>query len=469
MALNFIIKPFWIFGIDRTVQNTVPFEEYGMYFTLFNFSILFSIFLDLGLTNYNNRNVSQNHNLFYKYFTGLLSVKVLLSVLYFIITFFVGYWFGYASEHFYILLLLTINQCLISLILFLRSNVSGLQLYGIDSFLSVLDKFLMTIFCGILLWGNVLNSPFTIIHFLLSQTLAYIITALTVFFLLFFRLKKISFQFNSLFIWATIKQTFPYAFLTLVMAFYYRIDAVMLENLISDGVQQVAIYAQAYRLLDAASQIGVLFAGLLLPMFALMISNNQSILDLLRLSFSLLFIPSSVFAVFCLFYSDEIMSLLYNHTSNSSPQILTYLMFCFVAIAGTYIYGTLLTSKGKLFQLNVIAVVGLVLNVVLNLVLIPKFKAEGAAISGLITQWVIMLSQILVCSLIFEFKVNYAYFFKVVSILIVVFLISFFSKHQNLGLLNALLIVVSSSSVLMFITKIVKAKEILQLMKKNRV
>ena len=59
-AINLIVKPFWIFGIDRTVQNTLNSEVYGEYFVLFNVSLLFNILLDLGLTGYNTRSIAQN-------------------------------------------------------------------------------------------------------------------------------------------------------------------------------------------------------------------------------------------------------------------------------------------------------------------------------------------------------------------------------------------------------------------------
>ena len=60
LFLNFLIKPFWLFGIDRTVQNSVLAEDYGIYFTLFNFSMLFNILLDVGITNFNNKNIAQH-------------------------------------------------------------------------------------------------------------------------------------------------------------------------------------------------------------------------------------------------------------------------------------------------------------------------------------------------------------------------------------------------------------------------
>ena len=58
--LNLLIKPFWILGIDVGVQNQVGAESYGLYFAIFNFSYMFSILLDMGTTNFNNRNIAQN-------------------------------------------------------------------------------------------------------------------------------------------------------------------------------------------------------------------------------------------------------------------------------------------------------------------------------------------------------------------------------------------------------------------------
>lgn len=69
--INLLIKPVWILVIDRKVQNLLPNEEYGTYFSLTGYSLLFMILLDLGLTNYNNREVAINRG-FYKPISGQL-------------------------------------------------------------------------------------------------------------------------------------------------------------------------------------------------------------------------------------------------------------------------------------------------------------------------------------------------------------------------------------------------------------
>lgn len=477
MLLNFLIKPFWIFGIDRTVQNMVPSQDYGIYFALFNFSMLFSILLDLGLTNYNNKNIAQNNHILSKYFSGLLTFKFLLSVVYFIVTFLVGYIVGYDSDRFILLLFLALNQFLISMILFMRSNISGLQLFAIDSFLSVLDKVLMIVFCSILLWGNVITESFSIIHFVYAQTFAYIITATVVFSIIFFKTKVFSFQLNFPFLLVTLKQTLPYAFLVLTMTFYYRLDAIMLDLMLVDGEHQAAIYAQAYRLLDASSQIGVLFAGLLLPMFAMMIAKKEKerdkgqgakereLDDLVKLSFSLLFVPASILAIFCFFYGNDIIHLLYDNYSQSSSNVLKVLMFCFVAISGTYIYGTLLTSNGSLKQLNSIAVIGLFLNLVLNLFLIPIYKAEGSAIASLITQFIVLVVQILICNKIFNFSINYNYILKVTLFFSLISVLIFELKNYSISITLSFLTVIIISASTMFLLRIISLKDLVQLIK----
>lgn len=462
LFLNFLIKPFWLFGIDRTVQNIVSAEEYGAYFTLFNFSILFNIVLDVGITNFNNRNISQHKQLLSKYFSGIVVFKFLLAIIYLVITFVAGYVVGYDSDRFYMLLFLSFNQFLISFIQYLRSNIAGLQLFALNSFLSVLDKSIIIIFCAVLLWGNLFEAKFELLHFVYAQTIAYLLTSVIVFGIVLSKTREFKLKLNKAFSLMILKQTYPYAVLVLAMTFYYRIDAVMLDNMLDDGEVQAAIYAQGYRLMDAATQIGVLFATLLLPMFANMIKNNKKVVDLVKLSFSLIFVPSIILAVACFFFSEEITSALYKGSTDAS-QVLGVLMFCFVAIATTYIFGTLLTANGSLKTLNQLAIGGMILNVVLNLILIPTYKAEGSAVASLITQVIIVIIQIVIVKRVFSFSVNYK--FIVTLFLYVILLIGLVNGIQNyiIGFIIQFCLFVAISGVLGLIMRIVNLKKMAQI------
>ncbi|OFX50721.1 MAG: hypothetical protein A2046_13685 [Bacteroidetes bacterium GWA2_30_7] len=410
--LNLLVKPFWIFGIDRSVQNVVGAEQYGMYFALFNFSLLLNIILDLGITNYNNRNIAQHSQLFSKHLSNIVVLKFLLAVLYLIISVSAAIIIGYEWKQMKLLLFLVLNQFIISFTLYLRSNLSGLHLFKTDSLVSILDRILMIIICSILLWGHITDSPFSIAWFVYAQSAAYFITALVTFIIVWSKLDFLHLNFDLSFFIVFLRQSYPYALLILLMSFYNRIDTVMLERMLPDGKVQAGIYAQAFRILDAATMFAFLFSTLLLPMFAKMIKLKEKVGQLMQLSYVLLIVPAFILAIISYFYKDEIMELLYkNHVSNSSP-IFAVLMMGFVSISTTYIFGTLLTANGNLKALNIMALIGMVLNIVLNLILIPKFSALGSAYASLTTQTFTAVVQVIIAMNIFKFRFNYMLAFR---------------------------------------------------------
>ena len=95
LFLNLLVKPFWILGIDASVQNRVGAEEYGFYYPIFAFSILLNILLDFGITNYNNRNIAQHGHMLRRYFSGIFNVKLILGGLYLLVTLIGGWLIGF--------------------------------------------------------------------------------------------------------------------------------------------------------------------------------------------------------------------------------------------------------------------------------------------------------------------------------------------------------------------------------------
>lgn len=444
LLLNLLIKPFWIFGIDRTVQNVVGAQDFGFYFVVFNFSFLFNILLDFGITNFNNRNIAQNSQLLNKHFSGILIIKFLLAIVYFILTFSVGLLWGFRGNELWILALLALNQFFISLILYLRSNISALLLFKTDSLLSVLDRVLMIAICSVLLWGNITHQQFRIEWFVYTQTISYIITAFIAFIIV---MKKASFRklnWNSAFFMMILKQSLPFALLFLLMTFYNRFDTVMIKRMLSgnEGNIQAGIYAHAYRLLDASNNIAYLFSVLLLPLFARLIKKGPGLENLVRLSFSILFVGSVILATGSAFYRVELMDLMYENYVQESASVFAVLMGCFVAISTTYVFGTLLTANGSLKMLNLAAAMGMLLNIVMNLILIPAYGALGSAWASLITQVSMAIVQVILAQMIFKFRINPRYLTSLVVFVILVILFNLISTSLNMFWINSFLLMI---------------------------
>ncbi|MCF8348131.1 MAG: oligosaccharide flippase family protein [Bacteroidales bacterium] len=481
LVLNLMVKPLWIFGIDRQVQNLVGPEEYGFYFTIFNFSFLFYIFLDLGITNFNNRNIAQNNQLLSKHLAGIGTVKMLLGLLYGLIIFLVAWLNGYEGRAFYLLAWVGFNQFLLSFILYLRSNLNGLLLFKTDSFISVLDRLLMIFLLGYLLWTGWYDATFTIEWFVYGQTIAYAVTMLIALIAVLRKAGKLKFNWNLPFFILIIKKSLPFASLVLLMSFYNRVDPVIIQRLLPGalGYEQAGVYSQAYRLLDAGQNFAYLFAVLLLPLFSKMIVSGERVDQLVKLSFSILISGVLILAVSTSAYSRQIMDFLYYQMIgedilqydlriDQSATILSMLMFSFLAISSNYIFGTLLTANNSMKWLNLIALGGVLINLILNFTLIPVFMAVGSAYAGLAAQVFTAIAQFALAYRIFNFRVNFGLTIRFIVLILFLFGLSYFvTTSEALKWETGFIILFSGGLLAAFLLRLLNPFEWIKLLKNN--
>ncbi len=383
LFLNFLIKPFWIFGIDRSTLKVVGAEGYGMFYALFNLSFLFNIMLDLGITNFNNRYIAQNDQLAGKNLLGVAYLKFGGAILYALLTFSTAVLIGYEGDQMILLAWLCLNMFILSGILFLPFNISGLQLFKTDSIISVLDRSLLILLCGYLLWAEHSHGSFQIEWLVYAQTVAYGFTFLVCIIVVLAKSNYISTRIQYPVLLSIIKQSFPFALIIFFMTIYYKMDAVMLDRMLEDGSYQAGIYAQGYRILDAFNMVGYLFVSLLFTMFSNMLLKGEDYHPTLKLSSRFLIAFAVIISSVSLVYAPQIMDLLYTETHENSSLVFASLMLCFISISLNNIYGTLLMANGNLISYNKIALAGILLNFVLNLSLIPVLSSFGSALASL--------------------------------------------------------------------------------------
>ena len=393
--LNLLVKPFWMLGVDVGVQNSVGAADYGIYFSILNFTLLFNMVLDMGTTNFNNRNIARNNQLLDKHLSSYIILRLLLGLAYFAVIFAVALLIGYRGIQLRLLFWIGLNQFLNAFLLYVRSNVSALLMFKTDSILSVTDKLLMILFCGLLLWGNLTDEPFRIEWFVWCQTVAYLITIAVALFIVLRKANLHRLTWNWPFFVVIIKKSLPYALVTFLMACYYRIDSVMLERMLpeGDGAVQSGIYASAFRLMDTLAMIAYLFSVILLPLFSKMLKQREDVVPVVRTSFSLLTLFSVSAVVILYVYREPVIQMFYPDIAESSVAVFRLIIFGLIPIAMTYLFGTLLTANGSMKVLNLIAVVGIVINVTVNLLLIPRMQACGSAVASFCTQFVVSALQ----------------------------------------------------------------------------
>ena len=249
---------------------------------------------------------------------------------------------------------------------------------------------------SLMLWGPWKNL-LTIQSFVYAQTFTLFFTAIIVWMILKSNINgKIFFKWNPSILISVFRQSWPYALAVFLMTAYTRLDAVMIERMLSgkEGEFQSGVYAYAYRLIDAFNMIGFLFASLLLPMYARLLKNNDALTDLLRTAYQWMFFMTIVLSFGVLFFGDELTYWILKEASPYAISVFKILVWSSISSGVIYVFGTLLTSSGNLKKMNQVFAIGLLLNLIGNLIMIPRYGAWGAAISTLITQSFVALVEL---------------------------------------------------------------------------
>lgn len=394
LFLNFLIKPFSVLVIDAGVQRALGNVVYGKYFTLLSLTVIFNVFLDLGINNYTVRNIAQDESRIAHHLNNIIGLRLLLFLVYILLILSFAYGFNLVDHYDYILFYLILNQFLIQSIALLRSVISGQHRFYLDATLSVLDRALLILIVG---WAFLFQSNWvTIEYFVLVQTFSYVVTLLISILTIKSALGRLVVKIKWGYINQILKQSLPYALLILLMLIYNRSDVILIRMLYKEGDMEAGIYAQSFRLYDALYMVGMIFTGVLFPMFSRMLHNKDTQIGEL-ITISQQWLIGGVLAI--VFVVNEnathILSVLYgNHASPQSSFILIGLMIAFLAMSFNFIYGTLLTANGSLSFLSKVSAYAVLISLLINFIVIPQHGAKGAVVTAVLVQ--IFVSSILV-------------------------------------------------------------------------
>lgn len=390
LLINVMIKPVYLFGIDRNVQLIVG-ERYGLYYTFFSLAFILNILSDLGIQGFNLRFASQNPHLIQKNVQKFLGLKLWLGIMFFAVYFSIGSFSNYPQEEFLLFLLVGLMLWLNALLLFLRSNIASKGLYMLDSTLSALDKFIMIVVCGVFVVQDELRAQLTIELFALFQVMAYLVPIALATMVLMRQHVPLKPKANRLFSIAILRKSFPYALVILLMSVYARIDSVMLAWI--DPSKEIAVneYAKSFRILEALNMFGFLLSGLLLPMFSKIFKKDQIPNELFYTAQGLSIAIAIPLGLSSIYYSQNIMQLLY--FDDATAEILKWHLMAFIINTISYVFGTLITAQGSIHKLNLLFLSGCVLNVGLNIWIIPNYGPVGTAWTTFLTQLFILAGQ----------------------------------------------------------------------------
>ena len=177
---------------------------------------------------------------------------------------------------------------------------------------------------------------------------------------------------------------------------YFNIDSVMLSLMI--GNEAVGFYNAAYRLIFILLFIPTV---LIISIFPLMSKHFESAKNILKMEyekiFRYLFILALPIFIFGVLFADKIIIIIYGSNYTASIGALQILICVIPVIFITYLFGNLLGAINKQRLVAIITGASAIFNVILNILLIPKFSFFGASLATVLTEicvFIIMFSYI---------------------------------------------------------------------------
>jgi O-antigen/teichoic acid export membrane protein len=196
----------------------------------------------------------------------------------------------------------------------------------------------------------------------------------------------IDFTFDKKLIFNLLKKSLPIGLATLLSFFYFRIDIILLSIL--KGSKEVGIYSLSYKVFENTLVFWAFYIGAFYPLLAKYhnAGKREAYINLFKNSIKIAVIAGAAVMFLGIIFSGFLVTLLAGKQFLESVLPLRILLIS----SGLFFINAVLYYFIFIKEKAGILIKGLVLslgfNVILNLLLIPRFSYVGAGITTLLTE-----------------------------------------------------------------------------------
>ena len=356
---------------------------FGKYSFALAFTAIFAVFSDLGYNTLLIREVARDKSQASKYLNNVLCMRALLSLLIFAFIVITINVMGYPADTKNIVYLFGIYTLVTSFAAVFKVTFRAFEKMEYEA--------------GITIFVNIIRVSLGLLVLFLGYgliELALVFLFSSVFDVLFSllicerRFVKPKIELDFEFWKQSIKIAIPLSAMTIFVLIYVRIDTVMLSIMKGDAV--VGWYTAAYGLVLALKPFAQWFRQALLPLTSNYYITSKSSLKLAyEKSSKYLLIVGLPMAVGITLLADRFILLFYGQAFENSIIALQILAWDIFLVYTYGPLGTTLVAIDKQNQLAVATGLSALINVILNLILIPPFSYVGAAVATIITETVL--------------------------------------------------------------------------------
>ncbi|AXV39028.1 flippase [Methanobacterium sp. BAmetb5] len=357
-------------------------EGFGIISLALSITGIFGVVVDMGLGTLMIRELARDKSFRDKYLSNVALMRVFLSFLMLGLLMLTVNLIGYSHLVKNVIYIISMYVVINAFVGVFTSVFQSYERMNYLSLVTIVNSFLM--FFGVAI---AIYCKLDILDFALVYLISNALTLLFAMILYFWKFSYPSIEIDFNFWKPTLKEAFPYGLAGIFVTVYYSVDSVMLSVMVGNEV--VGWYNAAYKFLFVFLSLYSVFTVTLFPVMSRFYQDSkESLKYTYERSFKYLLIISVFIAFSVTLFANKIILLIYGSDYSPSIIALQVLIWTIILMFINGLSGILLGSINRQLVVTKITGLSVILNVTLNLVLIPKFSYLGASIATVFTELV---------------------------------------------------------------------------------
>lgn len=395
LAVSETISMLILFVVTVIIARSLGDTIYGQFAFILAFAQIWQVLADFGLTMIGVRELATHKENIKKYLNNFLALKLVASILTFgliILT------VQFLNKPDFIKNLIYVASGYIVLYTaaeFLRSVFRALEKFKYEAYIKISQHLILLtliIFTAsqhslnLITWSYLIASAYSVVLTLI---------------IIWQKISHFSLDWDSRLIKYLIKEAWPLALANVFVVIYFRIDTIMLSLMKSD--QATGWYNAAYLLIFSLSFVAYVIMMSVYPKLSQLVKDSlnqakrlyRQTLYLISLSGVLILGLSALIAKYLipLLYGDKFLPAV------TIFYILTIAVW-FAYLANVWLYTLNALGRQKIYTWA--TALGMVLNLILNFIFIPRYSYLGAAWATVITEIIVGLIIFIACERVFK-------------------------------------------------------------------
>ncbi|OQB06170.1 MAG: Polysaccharide biosynthesis protein [bacterium ADurb.Bin212] len=281
------------------------------------------------------------------------------------------------------------------------------------------------------------------------------------------RYLQFAFAYDKAFSNNLMAMAWPLGIVFIVNNLYYKLDTLLLFAI--KGAAAAGIYTVAFKVLEVITFMSSYFSSALKPAISQNIDKDKkAVANIIQKGISVMLIGATIISLLSIAYRNEIILLLSSPEFGDSARVLVFLALSLpIIFINTLLVEIFIANDSRSVFLK-ISIFIFIFNLLLNLLLIPRFSYFGAAVANLSSAITLMLTYFHFANKIINFRINWLTVAKLSVIVAMLAALAKLLTAWHVFFLGAIVIILVLYFVLLYVFKILSITDTFKLLLKHK-